>query len=145
VHEAYPRLSGLRSMPLESRLHFYGPAVSAMRRIPGGPRARRGKRGGGQVRVPLETVLNLPIDLRVDFVRLDEALSALAAMAPDKARVFELWRQPLGAGPVHEAAHVVILVRADGVAAWPAGSISAASHSAVPVAAVTHVLTTRPW
>ena len=92
VHEAYLRLSGLRSMPLESRRHFYGTAASAMRRILVDHARERdaGKRGGGQVRVPLETVLNLPIDLRVDFVRLDEALSALAAMAPDKARVVEL-------------------------------------------------------
>lgn len=40
--------------------------------------------------MPLETALNLPIDLRVDFVRVDEAITALASVAPDKARVVEL-------------------------------------------------------
>jgi RNA polymerase sigma factor (sigma-70 family) len=35
-------------------------------------------------------VLNLPVDLRLDFVRLDDALVALAEVAPDKARVVEL-------------------------------------------------------
>ncbi len=38
----------------------------------------------------LEAALNQPIDLRVDFVRLDEAIRALALVAPDKARVVEL-------------------------------------------------------
>ena len=40
--------------------------------------------------VPLELALNTPIDLRMDFVRLDEAVTALASLAPDKARVVEL-------------------------------------------------------
>ena len=49
------------------------------------------KRGGPDVqKVPLELAFNLPIDLRVDFVRVDEAITALAAVAPEKARVVEL-------------------------------------------------------
>ena len=49
------------------------------------------KRGGpDQLQVPLEEILNAPIDLRLDFVRVDEALTALASLAPDKARVVEL-------------------------------------------------------
>ena len=93
VHEAYLRLAGLRQMPLSSRRHFFGAAAEAMRRILVDHARQRaaGKRGGPDVqRVPLETALNLPIDLRVDFVRVDEALTALAAVAPDKARVVEL-------------------------------------------------------
>lgn len=50
-----------------------------------------GKRGGPDHQiVPLEAALNLPIDLRLDFVRLDDALTALSVVAPDKARVVEL-------------------------------------------------------
>ena len=50
-----------------------------------------GKRGGPDAqKVPLDLAFNLPIDLRVDFVRVDEAVTALAAVAPDKARVVEL-------------------------------------------------------
>lgn len=93
VHEAYLRLVGLRDMPLEGRRHFYGAAAEVMRRILvdyARGRARH-KRGGNDVhRVPLELALNTPIDLRLDFERLDEALTALAAVAPDKARVVEL-------------------------------------------------------
>jgi len=48
------------------------------------------KRGGDQVRVPLEMVseeLNLSLD---DFLDLDEALSRLEESAPDTARLVKL-------------------------------------------------------
>ena len=93
VHEAYLRLTGLRDMPIDGRRHFYGAAAHAMRRILVDHARTRAtqKRGGPDAqRVPLEAALNLPIDLRLDFERLDEAMTALAALAPDKARVVEL-------------------------------------------------------
>lgn len=93
VHEAYLRLTGLRDMPIEGRRHFYGAAAEVMRRIlVDHARSRnRLKRGGPDAqRVPLELALNTPIDLRMDFERLDEAVTALAALAPAKARVVEL-------------------------------------------------------
>ena len=93
VHEAYIRLTGLREMRLESRRHFYGAAAMAMRRIlVDYARQRRAqKRGGVAVqRAPLEEALNAPVDLRLDFERLDEALEELAAVAPQKAKVVEL-------------------------------------------------------
>jgi RNA polymerase sigma factor (TIGR02999 family) len=93
VHEAYLRLTSLRAMPLEGRRHFYGAAAEAMRRILVDHARSRGrqKRGGPDVqRVPLELVLNSPLDTRMDFERLDEALTALAVHAPAKARVVEL-------------------------------------------------------
>ena len=93
VHEAYLRLAGLRAMPLTSRRHFYGVAAEAMRRILVDHARQRAadRRGGVDVqRVPIEVALNLPIDLRMDFVRLDEALSALRELSPEKARVVDL-------------------------------------------------------
>jgi RNA polymerase sigma factor (TIGR02999 family) len=93
VHEAYLRLEGLQSMSFEGRRHFYGAAAEAMRRILVDHARQRAasKRGGpNQRQVPLEHILNVPIDLRVDFVRVDEALTELAKLAPDKARVVEL-------------------------------------------------------
>jgi len=93
VHEAYLRLAGLRDMPLTSRRHFYGVAAESMRRILVDHARQRGadKRGGSNVQwVPIEAALNLPIDLRLDFVRLDEALSGLRGLSPDKARVVDL-------------------------------------------------------
>jgi RNA polymerase sigma factor (TIGR02999 family) len=93
VHEAYLRLAGLREMPVTSRRHFYGIAAEAMRRILVDYARQRAaeKRGGSDVvHVPLETALNVPLDVRMDFVRLDEALGSLHALAPEKARVVEL-------------------------------------------------------
>jgi RNA polymerase sigma factor (TIGR02999 family) len=92
VHEAYIRLTGLREMRLENRRHFYGAAAMAMRRIlVDYARQRRAqKRGGGLQRAPIEDALNFPIDLRLDFERLEEALEELATFAPDKAKIVEL-------------------------------------------------------
>ena len=77
VHEAYIRLTGLREMRLDSRRHFYGAAAMSMRRIlVDHARQRRAqKRGGPELqRAPLEEALNAPVDLRLDFERLDQAL-----------------------------------------------------------------------
>jgi RNA polymerase sigma factor (TIGR02999 family) len=93
VNEAYLRLTSLREMRIENRRHFYGAAATAMRRIlvDHARQRRADKRGGPDVvRVPLEAAINAPIDLRLDFERLDEALEALAAFAPDKAKVVDL-------------------------------------------------------
>jgi RNA polymerase sigma factor (TIGR02999 family) len=93
VHEAYLRLEGIRDMRLENRRHFYGAAAQAMRRIlvDYARRRKASKRGGpdGQP-VSLETVLESPVDLRLDFDHVDQALERLAAVAPDKAKVVEL-------------------------------------------------------
>lgn len=93
VHEAYLRLEGLREMPFSNRAHFYGAASEAMRRILVDHARRRqaDKRGGAdRIDVPLEHILHLPIDLRVDFVRLVDALEALRHVSPEKARVVDL-------------------------------------------------------
>jgi RNA polymerase sigma factor (TIGR02999 family) len=93
VHEVFLRLAGLREMPFEGRRHFYGAVASAMRRILVDHARRRHaeKRGGPEsYRVPIEVVLNLPVDLRLDFVRLDDALTELAQVAPEKAKVVDL-------------------------------------------------------
>jgi RNA polymerase sigma factor (TIGR02999 family) len=93
VHEAYLRLTTFRARPLDGRRHFYGAAAEAMRRILVDHARSRGrqKRGGPDAqRVPLELALNAPIDLQMDFEHLDQALTALAALAPAKARVVEL-------------------------------------------------------
>ena len=93
VNEAYLRLAGTREMRLENRRHFYGAAATAMRRIlVDHARHRKAeKRGGPDVqRVSLDEAIDTPIDVRVDFERLDEALEAFAAIAPAQAKVVEL-------------------------------------------------------
>jgi RNA polymerase sigma factor (TIGR02999 family) len=108
VHEAYLRLEGLQEMRFDGRRHFYGAASEAMRRIlVDHARHRNAEKRGGPDRhqVPLEAVLNLPLDLRVDFSRVDEALSELAAIAPEKARVVEL--RYFGGLSIQETAEVM--------------------------------------
>jgi RNA polymerase sigma-70 factor (ECF subfamily) len=91
VHEAFIRLTGLRTMHINGRRHLYGAAAEAMRRIlVDHARARNAVKRGPEQRGPMHEAFNLPIDVRLDFVRLDEALTALAALAPEKARVVEL-------------------------------------------------------
>lgn len=93
VNELYLRFSALRDMRIESRRHFYGAASSAMRRIlVDQSRQRRAlKRGGPDaVRVELDSLVSPAAPSELDYERLDQALTALSAFAPDKARVVEL-------------------------------------------------------
>lgn len=95
VHELYLRFSALRDMRVENRRHFYGAAAEAMRRIlVDHARQRRAlKRGGVDARrVSLDDLPEgaLVADHDVDLERLDDALTALAAIAAEKARVVEL-------------------------------------------------------
>lgn len=94
VHEAYLRLAHEPEARWENRAHFLAVAAQAMRRIlVDHARARNArKRGGGDVRLPLEDVDSvttaLPPDL--DLIVLDEALVRLAALDPRQARIVEL-------------------------------------------------------
>jgi RNA polymerase sigma factor (TIGR02999 family) len=92
VHEAYLRLVG-PDASWESRAHFFGAAATAIRRIlTDHARTRdRLKRGGGKRPVSLDDAEVVAEDVRDhDLVGLDEALTALAKLDPQKARVVEL-------------------------------------------------------
>jgi RNA polymerase sigma factor (TIGR02999 family) len=93
VNEAYMRLQGVRELRLENRRHFFGAAAKAMRRVlvDHARQKKAAKRGGPDLqRVGITSALDAPIDMRIDFELLDEALERLAEVAPDKARVVEL-------------------------------------------------------
>ena len=91
VHEAYIRLVGRdEARKWEGCDHFFAAAAQAMRRILVDNARRKGarKRGGGLERRPLdEVVAPQPDD---ELLALDEALQALAATEPVKARLVEL-------------------------------------------------------
>ena len=91
VHEAYLRLT-VHKGAFQNRVHFYGAAARAMRRIlvdhARGHRAL--KRGEGATLVDLDEASRIGIDVRLDLVALDEALGDLAAVAPGPAQVVEL-------------------------------------------------------
>lgn len=92
VHEAYLRLVGPKQTPWENRAHFFGAAARAIRRIltDHARQRNRAKRGGGMQRVPLdENRVASPAD-DLDLEGLDEALTKLAGIDPQKAKVVEL-------------------------------------------------------
>mgnify|MGYP001822423618 CR=1 FL=1 len=92
VHEAYLRLVQRDSPDWEDRAHFFGVASQVIRRIlVEHARAKlREKRGGGAVQVTLnEQILSGPA-ADLDVLALDEALEALQAEDPRKARAIEL-------------------------------------------------------
>jgi RNA polymerase sigma factor (TIGR02999 family) len=91
VHEAYLRLAGHRA-GFRGRIHFYGAAAQAMRRIlVDYARSRAAvKRGQREPLVDLDRVAAAGIDRQLDLVALDEALDRLTAVAPRAAKVVEL-------------------------------------------------------
>jgi RNA polymerase sigma factor (TIGR02999 family) len=92
VHEAYLRLTGVREGRFSNRVHFYGAAAQAMRRIlvDHGRRRRAVRRGANPVVLNLDDAPNVGIDLRFDLLALDDALKRLAEFAPRPAHVVEL-------------------------------------------------------
>ncbi len=93
VHEAYLRLVGPNQAPWDNRAHFFGAAARAIRRIlVDHARERNGlKRGGGKRPISLDDALLVaPEESTEGIMWLDDALTALAKLDEDKARVVEL-------------------------------------------------------
>jgi RNA polymerase sigma factor (TIGR02999 family) len=107
VHEAYLRLIDQRNLPGESRAHFFGVAANVMRRIlVDHARAHRAnKRGGRDVKVPLDDAPALAVENPDYLVDLDDALERLAALDPRQARIVEL--RFYGGLSVEEAAAIL--------------------------------------
>jgi RNA polymerase sigma factor (TIGR02999 family) len=95
VHEAYLRLlgpSGADAAEWDGRGHFFAAAAEAMRRILVDRARARGaaKRGGGWKRIELD-LSRVPIDeVPSELLDLDDALTRLAAEAPEKAELVRL-------------------------------------------------------
>jgi RNA polymerase sigma factor (TIGR02999 family) len=94
VHEVYLRLVDQRRADWQNRTQFFAVAARLMRRVlVDHARARlAGKRGGGLVVVPLEQAgdpeaVASPL---ADVLAVDEALTRLAALDGDQARLVEL-------------------------------------------------------
>ena len=93
VHEAYLRLVGAgRGSAWDNRGHFFAAAAEAMRRIlvEQARRKRRVRHGGGKHRVDLDEGCSLAQPQYDDLLALDEALTRLAALKPDRAEVVKL-------------------------------------------------------
>ena len=91
VHEAYLRLVD-QSVNWQNRAHFFGVAAQMMRRVllDHAKSHQRAKRGGGAVKLTLEEPILLSEAPDMDLVALNEALSRLEKMDPQRGRIVEL-------------------------------------------------------
>ncbi len=92
VHEAYMRLAGSNGQKWTDRDHFFRLAAKTMRHIlVDHARARAAdKRGGGAAGRLLTDTLVLTDENYGEILEIDEALSALFTLAPQKAHIVEL-------------------------------------------------------
>ena len=107
VQEVYLRLVDVNQMDWQHRAHFFAVSATLMRRILF-DRARRrtaAKRGGRAPVLNLDEAPDLSVSRSREMLALDDALNALAAVDPRKARIVEL--RFFGGLSVKETAAVV--------------------------------------
>ena len=92
VNEAYLRLVDIHSMQWRDRVHFFAVGARIMRRILVDYARSKGyaKRGGGALRVDFNEALIVSAEMDPALVRMDDALTQLAAFDPRKARIVEM-------------------------------------------------------
>ena len=92
VNEVYLRLVRFRDFNWTDRAHFFAICAKLMRRILiDCARSRHyAKRGGKAVHRSLDQEFGAPWEMPLSWVRLDDALEALAAVDPRKSQVVEL-------------------------------------------------------
>ena len=92
IHEAYLRLVDQQHVEWQNRLHFFAIAAKVMRHIlVDHARGRQAaKRGGTDIRLPLQEAMAVLPGQDLDFVALDEALTKLTELDPQQSHVVEL-------------------------------------------------------
>jgi RNA polymerase sigma-70 factor, ECF subfamily len=107
VHEAWFRLSAQREIVWQSRSQFFAIAAQLMRRIllDHARRHAAGKRGRAAGFLALDENMAIEPERLSDIMVLDEALSRLAALDADQARLVEL--RFFGGLSVEETAEVM--------------------------------------
>jgi RNA polymerase sigma-70 factor, ECF subfamily len=91
VHEAYLRLVGQAPGGIENRAHFFGIAARLMRQIlVDHARARLASKRGAGFLVTLDESANIVKNQPPNLVALDDALTGLARLDEQQARIVEL-------------------------------------------------------
>jgi RNA polymerase sigma-70 factor, ECF subfamily len=92
VNEVYLRLINQHRMKWQNRAQFFGIAAQMMRRIlVSHARSRRAfKRGGGEHRITLDEAVAVTPERDVNLLAVDEALTKLEQIDPEKSRMVEL-------------------------------------------------------
>jgi RNA polymerase sigma factor (TIGR02999 family) len=107
VHEAYLRLRKDKSPAWKNRTHFLAIAAVSMRQIlVERARARNAvKRGGGRAALTFDEARFANEGPPVDLLAIDEALTRLAALDPQQARIVEL--RYFGGSTIEETAEAL--------------------------------------
>ncbi len=108
VHEAYMKLIDQKKVKWQNRAHFFGIAAQVMRRIllDHARKHKADKRGGEAEKLPLEEeILVVSHEKSNELIALDDALDALAAIDPQKAKIVEL--RYFGGLSIEETAEVM--------------------------------------
>jgi RNA polymerase sigma factor (TIGR02999 family) len=89
VHEAWLRLVADGDRSWENRAHFFGAAAEAMRRIliENARRKSRLKRGGGLMRLNIDSIELAEVTPDDKILLINEALEKLQTEDPDRARI----------------------------------------------------------
>jgi RNA polymerase sigma-70 factor, ECF subfamily len=92
VHEAYLKLVNQKNVQWQNRAHFFGVAAQLMRRIlvDHARKHARLKRGGAAQKLSLDETAIVSGDRATQFIALDDALTCLAEIDPNKSRIVEL-------------------------------------------------------
>jgi RNA polymerase sigma factor (TIGR02999 family) len=109
INEAYLKLVEQRSVKWQDRHHFFALASKLMRRVlVDHARTRhRLKRGGADENIELDASLigGIAIEIDVDLLALDEALTRLGALDEQQVKIVEL--RYFGGLEVTETAHIL--------------------------------------
>lgn len=107
INEAYIRLINWKDVRWQNRSHFFAVSAQLMRRIlVDFARDRRYlKRGGGALQVSLAEAATLTVERSHDLIALDEALTALTDLDPQKGQMVEM--RFFGGLTVEEVAEVL--------------------------------------
>lgn len=92
VHELYVKMVGSNAMDPQNRRHFFAMAAGCIRQvlIDHARREKAEKRGRDWARITLDTPVAAIDTPTIDVLSLNEALEALQAIDPRRARIVEL-------------------------------------------------------
>jgi len=92
INDVYVRLVEGKTVKWQNRAHFFGVCARAMRQVLVSYARNRhaGKRGGRVIMVVLEEALTVAQKRGEDVIKLDEALTTLAALSQRQSQVVEL-------------------------------------------------------
>jgi len=92
INEAYLRLIDTKEIQWQGRAHFFAIAANLMRRILVDHARQRdaAKRGRSQIHLTLDRIAAPAKESEVDVLAIDEALTRLAAVDSQQARIVEL-------------------------------------------------------